>query len=423
MIKEDFLQYLWSKKLFENYDFVSTKGFPIEILNYGQWNHNQGPDFLFAQIKYQDTIFAGHIELHVKSSDWYFHKHSQQEDYQNIILHVVYKDDCDIDLLVEKNIPTLEIKQYIDNKKLSTFNQMDLEHFKFIPCEELITQEKVPLFFHEEKLLEKLSQKSESIKNQLSETKNDYEAVLFINLAYAFGLKINADIFKQLAESIDYSVIKKIRQNPTALEALFFGLCGWLESPKDDMMKIWAREFQFLKSKFNLSNITLNPKFSKLRPPNFPNIRLSQLAQLLSREPHLFSKIKMAKNITELKTIFLDIKASEYWDTHFNFGKISSENSLKKLSDEFVERLLINTILPTKYCLELECNENINDEIIKFYQDLKTEKNSVIDTWESFGIISKSALETQSLLQHYKTFCNEKKCLNCGIGYNILKHD
>lgn len=422
MITENLLQLIWDKKLFKNFDFFCTKGIPLEIIDFGQWNDNQGPDFLFAKIKYQDITFVGNIELHVKSSDWVFHKHDQDTNYHKIILHVVFKNDMDLENIESRNIPTVELQNYIDEKIFVKYQSLNTENSKFIPCEELISKNDFPLFFHEENVLKKISEKHHDIKDQLIRLKNNHEAVLFSNLAYAFGLKVNAEIFKQIAESIDFNIINKIRQNPNSLEALLFGLSGWLENPKDQQSVIWKREFDFLKSKYQLPNITISPKFSKLRPSNFPTIRLSQLAQLYHLEPHLFSKIKNAKNIIDLKSIFDNVKTSIYWENHYNFGKESTDNFEKKLTPEFIDIIIINSVLPLKYLLDIQ-NEDANDDIIEFYKALKPEKNHIIEHWKNLDIKPINALESQSLLYHYKNYCNHKKCLNCSVGLKILKQN
>jgi hypothetical protein len=244
---------------------------------------------------------------------------------------------------------------------------------------------------------------------------------LFHSLAYSFGLKVNAFIFKQIAESIDFNTINKIRQNEIQLEALFFGISGWLENSQDEQMEIWKREFDFMKAKFNISDVIIRPKFLRLRPPNFPTIRLSQLANLYHQHQSLFSKIINSKNSEELFEIFKNVKASEYWDDHFNFEKISKINQPKVLSKDFIELIILNTILPLKYTYHKYHNEEIADEILTFYRNIPAEKNSIIDDWKKLGLKFKTALESQSLIYHFKNSCEEKNCLNCGIGFKLLK--
>ncbi|MCY0979139.1 DUF2851 family protein [Chryseobacterium wangxinyae] len=419
-MNEKLLQYLWNYKIFVNYDFKDLDGNPIEILNFGIWNTDSGPDFLMAKIKINNIILAGNIELHVKSSDWIFHQHSQDPNYDNIILHVVYQNDADLPDLHNKNVPTLELREHIDETIFAKYQNL-LKENQFIPCENIFSADKIPVHFYEESLLKKLDEKSSELEKDLESHKNNYEAVLFHSLSYSFGLKVNAHLFKDIAVSIDFGVFNKIRQNKTQTEALLFGISGWLEDPKDDQMKIWRREFDFLKAKFDISDLVIRPKFLRLRPPNFPTIRLSQLADLYFQHQNLFSKIINAKKTEELFTIFKDIKASEYWDTHFNFGKISPVDQPKILSKDFIDLLILNTILPLKYTYHKYQNEEITDEILTFYREIAPEKNSIIDGWKKIGVKTKNALQTQSLNYHFKNYCSAKNCLNCSIGFKILK--
>ena len=326
----------------------------------------------------------------------------------------------EIEELKKKYIPTLELKDYIEEETLWKYEQL-LKENEFIACEKIFNPLKIPFQFAEEKLLQKLDEKSLEIEQSLKKFKNNYEAVLFHYLAYAFGLKVNAQIFKQLAESVDFSIVNKIKQNPTQLEALFFGISNWLENPGDDQTKIWKREFDFLTTKFQLADIKLNPKFLRLRPPNFPTIRLSQLASLYHQQPNLFSKIIQAKNTEELLDIFHGIKASEYWDNHYNFGKISEVHTEKFLTKSFVEILIINAVLPIKYTYHKYHNEEIADEILNFYRKISAEENTVVNSWKNLGVEISNSLESQAFIYHYKTFCEPKNCLNCGIGYKLLR--
>jgi hypothetical protein len=419
-MNEKLLQYLWNFKVFSNFDFKDTHGNPIEILNFGRWNTDSGPDFLMATIKAKNVILVGNIELHVKSSDWIFHQHTHDPNYQNIILHVVFQHDVEIEEFTDKDIPTLELINYIDERNINKYKEFTNGN-QFISCEHLFTPNKIPVFFHEENILKKLQEKSVSIEQDLEKTQNNFEAVFFHHLAYSFGLKVNAFIFKQIAESIDFSIINKIRQNKIQLEALFFGISGWLEKPIDTQMHLWKREFDFLTAKFQLPAITIHPKFLRLRPPNFPTIRLSQLADLYFQHQNLFSKMILAQSSEELYEIFNNIKASEYWDDKFNFGKKSTINQPKMMSKEFINLIILNTVLPIKYTYHKYHHEEISDEIINFYKGLPPEKNTVIKNWEKLKMKTSTALETQSLIYHFKSNCEKKNCLNCGIGFKILK--
>lgn len=398
------------------------EGNELEILDFGKWNFDSGPDFLFGKIKFKNLILAGNIELHVKSSDYIFHQHSGNPEFENLILHVVFNHDMEIEELNKKNIPTLELKNYIDQNLLWKYESL-LNENQFIPCANLFEPSKIPFQFAEETLFKKLDEKSLEIEESLRINKNNYEAVLFQNLAYAFGLKVNSLIFRQIAECLDFTIVNKIRQNQTQLEALFFGICNWLENPKDEQTKIWKREFDFLKMKYQIDDLRFQPKFSKLRPPNFPTIRLSQLASLYHLNQNLFSKLIATKHIHEIYTIFSSVKASEYWNERFNFGKTSSIKGEKLLTKEFVELILMNAILPLKYAYHKNFDEDAADEILEFYRKITPEKNSIITSWNQLQVKTESALQSQAFLYHHKNFCLKKDCLNCGIGFQLLKNN
>lgn len=417
---EKLLQYLWNYKVFTHFDFKNTEGDPVEILDFGKWNTDAGPDFLAGKIKMNGVVFAGNIELHVKSSDWIFHNHSIDPNYRNIILHVVFHHDLEIDELSEQNIPTLELREHIDTAVLRKYEKL-IGETRFIPCEHIFRPDQIPVHFHESNILRKLEDKCAELEENLSRFKNNFEAVLFYSLAYSFGLKVNAFIFRQMAESIGFTIINKVRQNRVQLEALFFGIAGWLDEPEDEQMKIWQREFNFLSTKFNLPDLKFRPKFSRLRPPNFPTVRLSQLAGLYHQHQNLFSKIIQLENTEELYELLQDVKASEYWDHHFNFGKQSPVHQPKILTRDFMELLILNTLLPMKYIYHRYHRENIADEIISFYSHMAAEKNSVTAGWKALGVKCSTALESQSLIYHFKHFCEEKNCLNCSIGFKLLK--
>lgn len=419
-MNEKLLQYFWNFKIFNSFDFRDTRGNPIEILDFGKWNKNSGPDFLMAKIKTKNLILVGNIELHVKSSDWIFHNHSSDKAFDNIILHVVFRNDTELEEFKNKNIPTLELKDYINPTIVSKYEKL-LNENTFIPCEKIFEPEKIPFQFAEETLLKKLDEKSLEIELQLKKNKNNFEAVLFQNLAYAFGLKVNAEIFRQLAESIDFSVLQKIRQNETQLEALLLGTAGWLEIAEDEQTKLWKREFDFLQKKYQISDLKFRPKFLRLRPPNFPTLRLSQFANLYFREKNLFSKIIQAKKLDEIYRIFEPVKASSYWNTHYNFHKVSAVHHEKTLTKDFVELIVINAILPLKYSYHKHKKETAAEEILNFYQNIPAEKNVVIEGWKKLKVIVESSLKSQAFLYHHKNFCQTKNCLNCSIGYQLLK--
>ncbi len=419
-MNEHLLQYLWNHKIFTNTDFKDSEGNAVEIIDFGQWNHDAGPDFLNAKIRTRDLVFAGNIEIHIRSSDWILHGHSEDPAYRNVILHAVYEHNTD-EFLSEQNIPTLELKHYIHPETVQKFSAI-LEQHSFVPCEKLFTKDAVSLHFSEENILKKLDEKSSLLEYQLRKYRNDYEAVLFHQIAYAFGLKVNAEIFRSIAESTDFRILRKISSNRQQLEAFFFGKAGWLDSPCDKTTTAWKREFDFITHKFQLNPVVFPPKFLRLRPPNFPTLRLSQLAHLYSREKMLFSKIIQAKNNAELKSLFQDISASEYWDNHYTFGKKTAKTSVKKLSAHFINLILLNAVLPVKYAYHRFTDEDTASQMLDIYTEIPAEDNHIIRQWKNLGAEIENALQSQSFIYHYSHSCFTKKCLNCSIGFQLLKH-
>ena len=419
-MNEKLLQYLWNYKLFTLDDLKDVKGNPIEIVNFGVWNHDAGPDFVEGKIKIDQLHLFGNIELHLRSSDWIVHHPMPNNAYDNIILHVVYLHDVPLPELEEKGIPTLELKNYIAAKTIQKYQHLSSDA-RFIPCEKLLPHHEIPFHFAEEFLLKKLDEKSILIQEILAQQKNDYEATLFQVLAYAFGLKINAPIFQQLFAQLPFSVIRKVHHHLEQIEALFYGTAGWLTEAYDDAMQRWKTEYEFLINKYQLSGITIAPKFLKLRPPNFPTLRLAQLAQLLHQHPALFTTLIETKKISDIKALFSKIQASSYWDNHYNFGKPTNKTSPKKLTSDFIDLLLLNAILPVKYTYLKNIKEEAIESILEDYTQIMAEKNSIIQEFSSLGISMNSAIDSQAFLYLHKNYCTPKRCLDCSIGYQILK--
>lgn len=422
-MNELLLQYLWNHKVFGTHLFQDTEGNPVKVLDFGSWNRDAGADFQVARIETNGIRFSGHIELHLRSSDWDLHGHSKDEAYQNVILHAVFIHNKEIAFLKERNIPTIELKNYISPEVIARYEAL-ASKAEFIPCQELFLGQKQSEDFHRENLLKKLDEKSEKIQRELERYKNDYEAVLFHYMAYSFGLKVNAEIFKSIAESAPFSTIRKLSQEAKQLESFLFGKAGWLTHPTDEEHQSWKREYDFITKKFNLGSICFSPKFLRLRPANFPTIRLSQLAQVYHLNQNLFSKIMEAKTYAQLKNLFSGVKASSYWDTHFKFGKEVAKSHSKKLSAAFIDLIIINVILPMKYAYYSAFDEKrgeMKEEIIGLYKEIPAEKNTIISEWKVLGCEVKNALQSQSYLYQYRSFCLRKKCLNCAVGLQILR--
>ena len=421
-MQEDFLHYIWKHKKIDVNNLKTTQGDQVLVTSVGQHNFNSGPDFFNAKLQIGNQLWAGNVEVHIKSSDWFLHNHEQDKAYDSVILHVVWEHDTDVFRKDNTSIPTLQLRDFTNKAVLNNYEKLFSKNGKWINCENdfALVDDFVLINWLERLYFERLERKLETIKTLLEETKNDWEAVLFIMLAKNFGLKVNGESFYSLAKSIDFSVVRKSQSNLTAIEALLLGQAGMLD---DDLEIAYylqlQKEYQFLKQKFKLKNNGVLPiQFFRLRPPNFPTIRLSQLASLYFQHKTLFSKIMEAKTLEDFHTLF-KVSASSFWNSHYTFQK-TSKTASKTLTKSFVDLLLINTILPIKFSYGKEKGQELDSEILKIANAITSEKNSIVDAFNNLKKVSNSSLKSQALIQLKTEYCNKNKCLQCAIGNSLI---
>ena len=421
-MKEDFLHYLWKYKKFDVTSLKTTDGHEVVIINSGQYTQLAGPDFFNAQVVIDNQKWAGNVEIHLKSSDWYMHNHERDDNYDSVILHVVWEHDSEIFRKDNSEIPVLELKNYVSKEILENYQQL-MTPKSWIFCEKQIkeTDDFVLKNWQERLFFERLERKSNPIIEIAKLTKNDWEAVLFQMLAKNFGLNTNGEIFLKIAQSIPYNIVRKESFEVENLEALIFGNAGLLDTEKEDnYYKDLKFRFFYLLHKYQIEKTIIEPvQFFKHRPDNFPTIRLSQLANLYHNQQNLFSKII---NISDIKSVYdlFHISVSDYWKTHYSFDKESTKKS-KFLSKSFVDLLIINTIIPIKFAYAKSLGKEISEDLIDLLNQVAPENNSIIDKFAAFGIKSKSAFETQALLQLKNEYCNKSRCLDCAVGSNLMR--
>jgi hypothetical protein len=421
-MKEDFLHYVWNYKKFDFSNLKTSQGESLTLINSGFYSQLAGPDFFNAQIIIGTQKWAGNIEIHIKSSDWYLHNHEKDENYDSVILHVVWENDTPIFRKDNSEIPVLEIKNYVSKEELRNYQSL-VSPKSWIFCEKQLHQ--VDDFtiknWQERLFFERLERKSQPISELLKETENDWEAVLFSMLAKNFGLNTNGETFLKIAKSITFSLIRKEALEVMYLEALLFGQANMIpENVEDNYPKELKSWYDYIALKYKLIKPNIEPvQFFKHRPDNFPTIRLAQLAMLYHLHRNLFSKIIEAKSIQEIYQIF-NLSVSDYWKTHYNFDKESPKKQ-KSLTNSFIDLIIINTIIPIQFAYSKSIGKEDSESLIKLISTIPSEKNAIIDKFSSFGLKSKNAFETQSLLQLKNEYCNHKKCLQCGIGLQLLK--
>jgi hypothetical protein len=418
---EDLLHFIWKYKLLKPVNLTTTLNTELKIIKNGEHNTNAGPDFINARIKLGDTEWAGNIEIHKKSSDWFLHNHHTDKAYDNVILHVVYEHDKEIQNSKQQTIPCLELKQYLMTGVLEKYENL-YKNKQQIPCGTLFNN--VPDIFKEpwleRMLVDRLENKTNFIQDLFTFTKNNWDETFYLLLFKNFGFHVNSDAFLQVAKSIPLTTLLKHANSTQQTEALLFGQSGLLHKDlTDEYARTLFKEYTYLKYKYQLTPIPHNLKFLRLRPKNFPTIRLAQLANFISKYQHTFSKIVEAAKIEEVKKLFA-ISVSDYWQTHYSFDELSIFEE-KNLGKSSIENIIINTVCPLLFFYgKIKKDENLIEKAIKWYDELKPEKNNITKLFEELSFKPKHAGHSQALIQLNNNYCANKKCLQCSVGvFNV----
>jgi len=423
-MREAVLHFIWQGQKFPLSDLASTQGLNIKVINTGKSNSLSGPDFHFAKVRLDDQEWVGHVELHVKASDWYIHQHHKDAAYDNVILHVVWEADAVITRKDGSVIPTLALSQFISQDELDKFQEVFYNiKDRSLNCEgsigsigsEILNPWKDHLFHN------RLRQRAGLMQEWLQGTAKNWEQVFFMLLLKSFGLNINGGAFLRLGKAIPFKVVRKNADDPFLLESIFFGMAGMLK--QDDVSDPYYLElreaFNFLKVKYNLRDeVHHKPEFFSLRPHNFPTIRLSQIANLYHRYPALFALVIEATSLASLRSL-LQAQAGPYWDTHFIFGK-STLPSPKKTSSHFTDLIILNAVLPIR--LSYGSNKGSIDicRLNSWAKEIKAERNKVVSLFQKHGVPALNAYDSQALLELYLQYCTKNKCLQCAIGKHLL---
>ncbi len=422
-INEAFLHYVWKTKNFPFNQILSTEGKPIKILDWGFHNHNAGPDFLDGKIEYNGVIWAGHIELHVRSSDWYKHHHQVDPAYDQVILHVVLEDDRPVTDIHLNPITTLELKDRIDPDLICQAQNLVLSKHR-IPCAHVIGN--LSTFWlnawKERQLIEQLEYKIKKINHRLHQLHGDWEQVALELLFRSMGFHANGEALEELARHITYRSIRKVMHDKTTLQALLFGRAGLLlEDSKYDYPQLLKETYNFLKTKYAFpSRVFIKWNFKGARPPNFPTVRIAQLAEILFNSPSFLRRILEADNINQLRDLFI-IDLPDFWKTHYVLNKRVDKAHIK-MSKHSVDLLIINYCIPVLYAYGQEQRrDELMERAINFLYILPGEKNAVIKEFSKAGVISRCAGESQALLHTFRHYCSQKRCLECQVGNKAVR--
>lgn len=425
LFTEDFLHYIWKFRLFGKSELQTTDGESIQIYSAGLHNSDSGPDFQNARIKIGETTWAGNVEIHISSSDWHKHNHTHDGAYKNVILHVVYRDDEPITLPDGRKLPTLELQSRVPDELYSRYHALMFGNQTIIPCEASIgtVDEFAMRTWLTRVLVERLEKRSKAVVAALEVNRGDWEETFYQFLAANFGFKTNALPFELLAKSLPQNILAKHKNNPMQIEALIFGQAGFLEGHlQDDYPNKLKEEYSFLCKKYKLTPIENHLwKFMRLRPQNFPTVRLAQFAALITKSNHLFSKVLDIRDVKALRELFTDISVNPYWEEHYRFDA-PSKPAAKSLGAASIDILLLNTLalFLFSYGKQMQLEHFINRSL-KLLESLPAEKNNIINDYGHLSVKVHTAFESQALLELRNNYCNFKKCLQCGIGNKILR--
>lgn len=418
------MHYLWKFQRFHKKNLTTTQGQSIEIIQQGFHNHDAGPDFTEAKIKIGDQLWAGQVEIHIESADWYRHGHQHDEAYtKSVILHVVYKHNKEVKRDAQEFIPTLELAGRFDEYLYWRYEQL-VQNKDFIPCAGPVKAigDFIKTQVLERVLVERLQRKTKVVEEILKFNNGDWNTTLYHWMAYGFGLKVNVEPMLQLARSIDWKITQKLPKNEIALEALFLGSAGLLHAAEEDAyLKALKTEFKHCAAKFNLE--PLNPslfKYSRLRPPAFPDFRIAIFAAFCGSGNLDLSKILGTGALGDLQDSFR-CSASKYWQKHYRCGK-ETEAHRAQLGESTINILIINVVVPFLYLYGKQKDESFyKQRALDLLDQLDAEQNKITRGFEALNFQNSSAFESQAILELYRAYCTPKKCLNCGIGNQLLK--
>lgn len=420
---EELLHTIWKYKLLGESKFIGSKDETIEIISIGEHNQDSGPDFFNSKVIINGILLAGNVEIHIKTSDWLKHHHQKDKSYDNLVLHVVYEHDLALPQNETYNVSVIELKRYIKPGLIDQYNQLKLSK-QSISCGKSILD--VPDIIWKSWLdrlaVSRIEEKTDYIAHLFEYCKQNYEDSLYLLLCRNFGFKINNDAFEMVGKSLPYSILKKYSDNETQIEALIYGVAGFLDDLyQDKYPKQLQNEFEFLRQKHQLIPLKKEVwKFSKTRPANFPTIRISQLASLLCKQQSLYHFLESKPSIKMIKEFF-NISPSIYWTNHFRFD-VETLGSAKPFGAIAVQSIVINTIIPYLFFISKhKQNKEHIDYAIDLLTQLPYEVNTKTKEFIKLGIKPLNALESQAQIQLYDNYCTKKACLKCNVSEFLLK--
>lgn len=418
---EHLLHFIWQFGYYQKASLTTTNNQAVQVLFAGTYNTNSGPDFTGARIKIDNETLVGTVELHLKSSHWKQHGHQTDKAYANVVLHVVWEHDG----FEMPGVPVLELKDRVAKTLLQRYESL-MQSRQFIPCAGSINTVKplVWVGWKERLLTERLKNKVNRIAQTLAATQNNWEEVLWQNIARYAGGTVNKDAFENIAQLAPHKLLVKYRHNPAQIEALLLGVGGLLQSTEtaNQYYCQLQQEWLYLQQKHGLVSTVFPLQFLRMRPPSFPTIRLAQLASFVVAEPQPFAKVLAAQTVQEILPVF-KTAASDFWTTHYHFGT-ESKPAEKHWGSALVNSLIINAVVSVVFAYGVATgSERYKEKAAAWLNHLEAEHNNIVTGFKKLGMICNSAFDSQALIELKTVYCDARRCLHCAVGYSLLKTD
>lgn len=424
-LTEDILHFAWKYRLYQPGQLATVGGEDVVVLDVGIHNMDAGPDFLQSRLRIGDTEWVGSVELHIRSSDWMRHRHQQDRAYNNVVLHVVYEHDNDVQREDGTVPPTVAIGSILNPGVLQRHREL-MSGMYWIPCEHQLSEVSKIKVDHwlDRMLIERLESRMDQVLALVKECEGNWEEATYRWLARGFGFKVNTDAFEQLARHVPLNLFEKHRTNQIMVEALYFGQAGLLNEENSD--GVYTRqlmsEYHYLQKLYGLEPMEGSQwKFLRMRPANFPTLRIAQFTALLSKRGRLFSDILTVSDVREIRTWFEGLHIHPYWQSHYRFGGRPSKH-LGQMGHSSVSLLLINVVAVILFCYgKYMGKETYIYRAIALLEAIQPERNAVLQRFGDLGIQAEAASTSQALLHMKKIYCDKKRCLACSIGTHIIK--
>ncbi len=423
-MEEHLLHFIWHRKLFDHSHLVTTTGAMVDIQHTGFANQHQGPDFLQARVSIDGQLWAGHVEIHVRSSAWYLHMHDKDAHYKNVILHVVWQEDQPVYTPDGGLIPCLELAERVDTALLDRYRKL-MSNEEWVPCAPALA-DVTPVLrtsWLSRMMVERIEEKSETVHRIREKYKGDWEQTFYVLLARQLAAPVNSDAMEDLCSLVPLTLLRKHKNRPDQIEAMLFGAAGLIAREiHDPYIEKLRDEFSFLRRKYNLRSLeALRWKFLRMRPPSFPTIRIAQLSKIISESDGFVSLVEHLHKGDDWIALFRVVPEHAFWEDHYHFTAASSHHA-KRVGKSTAIGLVINVVAPLMFEYgKHQGKPGLKETALSLLEGFPPEKNAILTGWEKSGWKAENAGQSQALIQLKKRYCNHRKCLHCAIGLQVIR--